>query len=150
MIENISMLNPQELIEWCKQRKKELNLSVAKLSKLSNVPEGTINRLLTEKNLEFRYSSIQPIVAVLIQRNEETPQPEENTEQAEYYYNTIEGYKLILENKDHIISELEKSYQKQQDIINGLKSDLSKKDTLIEELNSHIKWLQKQIDKMQK
>lgn len=149
MIENISMLNPQELIEWCKQRKKELNLSVAKLSKLSNVPEGTINRLLTEKNLEFRYSSIQPIVAVLIQRNEETPQPEENTEQAEYYYNTIEGYKLILENKDHIISELEKSYQKQQDIVNGLKGDLNKKDTLIDELNSYIKWLQKQIDKMQ-
>lgn len=149
MKDDISSLNPQELIEWCNHRRKELNLSIAKLAQMSNVPEGTIDRLFSGKSPEFRYSSIQPIVAILVQRNEDTPKPEENIEQEKYYYNTIEGYKLILENKDHIISELEKSYQKQQDIVNGLKGDLNKKDTLIDELNSHIKWLQKQIDKMQ-
>lgn len=143
----ILTLNPAELIEWCKTRRKQLNISKAKLAELSNVPESTIDRIFSGKNPEFRYSTVQPIIAVLLQYNEELPEPDLDDEtQPEFYYNTIEGYKLVVENKNHIIDEAKRVYERMKREIAFLKEENAKKDAMIDSFQSHIKWMEKVID----
>lgn len=144
----ILSLQPQELIEWCNKRKKEMRLSNAKLADLTNVPEGTIDRIFTGKNPEFRYSTIQPIVAYLIKINEETPEPSDPNNVSELkYYDTIEGYKLIVANKNHVIDELKKSFLKLQQENDYLKKFNIEKQKIIVSMQEHTKWLEKLIDK---
>lgn len=144
----ILSLKPNELIDWCNKRKKEMHLSNAKLSELTNVPEGTLDRIFTGKNPEFRYSTIQPIVAYLIEINSETPQPSDPSNVSELkYYDTIEGYKLIVANKNHVIDELKESYIRLQKENEFLKTTNTQRYEIIINLQNHISWLEKQIDK---
>ncbi len=145
---NILTLRPNELIEWCNKRKKEMHLSNAKLAELTNVPEGTLDRIFTGKNPEFRYSTIQPIVAYRIGINDETPEPEDPNNPTEMqYYDTIEGYKLIVANKNHVINELKESYLRLQQANEYLKKSNEDKQNIIINLQEHTKWLEKQVDK---
>lgn len=59
-------LHPEELLEWCVWRKKSLGLSNADIADKANVPKGTIDRLFAAKNTEFRYSTMQPVVLMLL------------------------------------------------------------------------------------
>lgn len=142
----ILSLNPRELIEWCNNRKKEKKISNAKLAELTNVPEGTIDRIFTGKNPEFRYSTIQPIVAYLIDIEDETP----NEAPSEYYVETIDGYKLIIENKNHIIDGLKSSYDILQKDVEFLRKTNDEKQKIIENHSDHIKWMEKKIDEKKK
>lgn len=143
----ILTLNPMELIEWCKTRRKELGISKAKLAEMSNVPESTIDRIFSGKNPEFRYSSIQPLISVLLQYNEKLPEPDLSDEtQPEYYYKTIEGYKLVVENKNHIIAEGKRAYDRMKKELTFLKEENAKKDAMIDAFQSHIKWMEGMID----
>ena len=144
----IMSLKPNELIDWCNSRRKEMGISKAKLADLTNVPESTLDRILSGKNPEFRYSTVQPIVAVLLDFYEKTPQPDANDDsQSEYYYNTIEGYKLVVENKNHIIDEAKYAYSKLEEEFNYIKAENAKKDAMIDSLQSHLKWMEQLIDK---
>ena len=145
----IMSLNPAELIEWCKERKKFLGISNQKLSEMSAVPVGTIDRIMAGKYTEFRYSSIQPIIAVLIEINKATPVPDEtDTEQSQYYYDTIEGYKLIVENKNHEIEELNRNLAILSKEIEFLKKENESKQQTIDNYHNHTKWLENMIDDM--
>ena len=104
---DILSLNSKDIIDWCNARKKQMHISNAKLAMQTNVPEGTIDRILTGKNLEFRYSTIQPIVRFLLGINESTPTNETN----DYYVESIDGYKLVIQNKNQIIKEQQRAYQ---------------------------------------
>ena len=143
---DILSLNSKDLIDWCNSRKKDMHLSNAKLANLTGVPEGTIDRILTGKNLEFRYSTIQPIVKLLIGINEETP----TDESSDYYADTIEGYKLIVKNKNQIISEQQRAYQMVLQEKDYLKKNNEEKQRLIEKLTDHVCWLETQVDKKTK
>ena len=59
-------LNPQEVVKWCRERKKELGLSNAAIAEKTAVPIGTIDRVFSGNYSEFKYSSIQPVIAFLI------------------------------------------------------------------------------------
>lgn len=139
-------LNPKELITWCNNRKKEKRLSNAKLADITGVPEGTIDRIFTGKNLEFRYSTIQPIVSYLIGVSDATP-----TEASkEFYVETIDGYKLVLENKNYIIDNLNlKCEQLEREISYLRKNNDEKQEALINQSN-HMKWMEKMIEKNSK
>lgn len=143
-ITSIITLNPSELIKWCRQRKQTLGYSNQKLADLSGVPIGTIDRILAGKYTEYKYSSIQPIVAVLLGVCEETPEPDKTDKsQGQYYYDTIEGYKLVLENKNNQISVLNKEIQ----------TLIKEKEFLINEnsLKEHrLSWMQDMIDDLRK
>ena len=141
----IMSLKPEELISWCRERKKALGISNAKLADMSDVPIGTIDRIMAGKYNEFRYSSIQPIIAVLIGFREETPEPETDDEQGEFYYNTIEGYKLIVENKNHTIAKLKEFCAQLGKEIEYIKSEDIKKYEAILEYRKQIEWLQKTV-----
>lgn len=114
----ISLVNlkPDELIDWINTRKKKLSLSNAKLSMLTNVPEGTLDRILTGKNPEFRYSTIQPVVALLIDEADLNS----NTIKIpnERLLEEIDFLKTSNENKDEIIKELQKQNAFLQSLIN--------------------------------
>ncbi len=143
----IMSLNPLEMIAWCKDRKKALGISNLKLSELSGVPLGTIDRIMSGGYTEFRYSTIQPIITVLIGFNNATPEPDENdSEQAKFYYETIEGYKLVVENKNHQIEELERNLAILSKEVEFLKKENDAKHVMIEKYHTHIKWLEGLID----
>lgn len=145
----IFSLNPGDLIEWMKKRKSELGLSNAKLADMSGVPEGTIDRIMSKRYPEFRYTSIQPIMAVLIGYHENTPEPDPaDYTQNEFYYNTIEGYKLAMENKDHELSELRRMYERQITEIEFLKKVNTEKQEIIERRAEHEKWLERIVDEL--
>lgn len=134
-IHNIITLNPSEIVKWCRERKESLHYSNAKLSELSGVPIGTIDRIMAGKYTEYKYSSIQPIVSCLLGYGEETPEPKSNSEQSKYYYDTINGYKLVVENKNKELEQLHKAY----DTLYTAKEFLKKENDQKEE---HIKFLE--------
>ena len=143
-ISSIITLNPSELIKWCRQRKQTLGYSNQKLSDLTGVPIGTIDRILAGKYTEYKYSSIQPIVATLLGVGEDTPEPDKtNKEQGQYYYDTIEGFKLVLENKNNQIAVLTKEIE----TLIKEKEYLKKENALKEE---HISWMKSTIDSIVK
>lgn len=144
---NIMSLNSSDLIEWMRRRKKFLGLTNAKLSELSNVPEGTIDRILSQHYTEFRYSSIQPLMAVLIGLQEKIPAPNPNdSDQNSYYYDTIEGYKLALENKNHQIEEMKTAIEKLTNEVAFLKNAYEDRTKMLQESINHRKWMEKLID----
>ncbi len=147
----IMSLNPTDLINWCRNRKLFLGLSNQKLADQSGVPVGTIDRIMAGKYTEFRYSSIQPIVTVLIGLREDTPKPEDADEQqVQSYYDTIEGYKLVVENKNHIIEELKSTCEQQAREIEYLKQENERKHEAITRQQEHLVWLQHVVDDMRK
>ncbi|MBQ0018277.1 MAG: hypothetical protein KBS63_03565 [Clostridiales bacterium] len=151
VLPQVMTLNPSELISWCKLRKEAMHLSNAMLADITNVPVGTIDRILSGNYTEFRYSSIQPLLSVLIGYDQETPPPE-NTEsaQAQDYYEQIEGYKLVVENKNHVIDQLKKSYEQLVKEISFLKVDNDHKQNTINSQLEHIKWLEKLVDEVKR
>lgn len=147
----VMSLNPTDLINWCKNRKQFLGLSNQRLADRSGVPVGTIDRILAGKYTEFRYSSIQPIVAVLIGIGEDTPKPETaDTQQVQDYYDTIEGYKLVVENKNHVIDELKATCAQLVREIEYLKTENERKHQAIVRQQEHAKWLENIVDDLRK
>ena len=135
-------LNPSDIVKWCRERKKSLELSNQKLADLSGVPIGTIDRIMSGNYTEFKYSSIQPIVATLLGQHEDTPEPKkENDEQAKYYYDTIEGYKLVVENKNREIEVLKKELE-----VALVAKDYLKKENEAKE--QHLKWFEAMLDEI--
>lgn len=147
----IMSLNPEDLINWCRNRKKFLGLSNQRLAEQSGVPVGTIDRIMAGKYTEFRYSSIQPIVTVLIGIREDTPKPENaDAQQVQDYYDTIEGYKLVVENKNHVINELKALCEQYAREIEYLKTESERKHQAIVRQQEHTKWLEDMIDDLRK
>lgn len=147
----IMTLSSHDLIHWCRERKKTLELSNAKLSELTGVPIGTIDRIMSGNYSEYKYSSIQPLIAVLIGFNEKTPLPEKNdSTQSSYYYNTIEGYKLVLEQKNQMIKTLEHEIDMLRREVAFLTDENRKNQNTIDSLQKHVKWMEQIIDNLQK
>lgn len=135
-------LDSGQIIEWCIARKKEMGISNARLADITGVPEGTIDRIFTGRNNEYRYSTIQPILRYLIGYNEITP----SNESTDYYTNTIEGYKLAVQNKNNSISVLENTCQTLAGQIDLLKKINEEKQHIIDNMINHIKWLEDVVE----
>lgn len=135
---DIISLTPSEIVKWCKERKESLGYSNAKLATESGVPIGTIDRIMAGKYTEYKYSSIQPIVACLLGYGVDTPEPVTNTKQSLYYYETINGYKLVLENKNKEIEQLKQAYETVSRAKEYLKEENAKKE-------QHILFLEEMI-----
>lgn len=63
---NFLMMASQEVIEWCKERKKFLKMTRKKLEELSGVPMGTLNRFFDGKNSYFYFETARPIIKALV------------------------------------------------------------------------------------
>ena len=146
-IHNPAVLNPAELIQWCKNRKETLGVSNQKLSEVSGIPIGTIDRIMSGNYTEFKYSSIQPLIAVLIGFGKATPEPDESNEQEQFYYETIEGYKIILENKNNELNHYKVDLERRVSEVEYLKRENAFKQESIDKLSDHIKWLESLVEK---
>ena len=63
---NFFTLPAHDILEWCKARKKFLNLSNDKIADLSGVPKGTVARVFAGEHEDFKFATVQPILRVLI------------------------------------------------------------------------------------
>jgi hypothetical protein len=59
-------MTPTELLEWWKIRKKILGYTNEIIAERSLIPVGTINRVFSGKNPEFRYDTAQSITKALL------------------------------------------------------------------------------------
>lgn len=62
---NFFAMSTPELLAWCKARKANLHISNARLSELSGMPKGTIDRLFAGEHTDFRYETIRPLLKAL-------------------------------------------------------------------------------------
>lgn len=60
-------MTPEEVLDWCRRRKKYLRLTNEDISRKSGVPAGTIARLFAEHSTlaDYKHSTIQPLLAAL-------------------------------------------------------------------------------------
>ena len=64
---NFLLMTSQEVVEWCKERKKHLKITRDKLKDLTGVPLGTLNRFFSEHNNSYFYfDTACKIITVLI------------------------------------------------------------------------------------
>lgn len=139
-------LDSGQVIKWCISRKKEMGISNAKLADATGVPEGTIDRIFTGRNNEYRYSTIQPIIRYLLGYNQVTP----DNQSVDYYTNTIEGYKLAVESKNNSISVLRSTYQSLTEQVEFLRKINDEKQQVIDSLTKHIHWLENNLGAINK
>lgn len=66
----------QAIIEECKAIKRDLGYTNQFIAEQTGVPEGTVSRVFGGKAYNFKYETIQPIMAFLArERDEEAPPP---------------------------------------------------------------------------
>ena len=60
-------MTPEEVLDWCRRRKKYLRLTNEDIARKSGVPAGTIARLFAEHSTlaDYKHSTIQPLLAAL-------------------------------------------------------------------------------------
>ena len=63
---NFLLMTSQEVIEWCKARKKHLRIPREKLAETSGIPLGTLNRFFTGQNSYFYFETARHIIRVLV------------------------------------------------------------------------------------
>ena len=109
-------MSAEDLLEWCKERKKFLKLSNEKLSELtylqqgvlSGIPKGTIDRLFSGEHLDFKFETMRPIIKVLAGGEfVEAPCPEEPDCFADERISKLEEENARL--KEHLTDEKEKT-----------------------------------------
>ena len=65
---NFLAMDPPEVIDWCRQRKKYLGISNDKIAQICHTPKGTVDRVLSG-GYDYKYSTIRPIAQALIGEN---------------------------------------------------------------------------------
>lgn len=63
---NFFTASASNMLEWCKERKARLGLTNAKISDLSGVPKGTVDRLFAGEHTDVKFETIRPIVKCLV------------------------------------------------------------------------------------
>lgn len=58
-------LSQADLLTWCKARKDALKVTSDYISQHSNVPKSTVDRILSPKNTDCRFTTMQPIICTL-------------------------------------------------------------------------------------
>lgn len=64
-VPNLFVLNFHDLLAWCKKRQKHLSWSNQSLADKSNIPVGTINRIMAGED-DSRYSTMRQIIHALM------------------------------------------------------------------------------------
>lgn len=63
---NFLAMTPPQLITWCKERKKYLGYTNAKIAELSGMSPGTVDSLLANKHTDFKFGTIAPMLQALV------------------------------------------------------------------------------------
>lgn len=63
----ISELSPEDLRDWCLKRKAALALTNQQIADAANISRRTVERFFSSDIRDFRFSSVQPIMLVLLE-----------------------------------------------------------------------------------
>lgn len=63
----ISELSPEDLRDWCLKRKAALALTNQNIADAANISRRTVERFFSSDIRDFRFSSVQPIMLVLLE-----------------------------------------------------------------------------------
>ena len=69
------MDNMQAIIEECKTIKRDLGYTNQFIAEQTGVPEGTVSRVFGSRTYNFKYETIQPIIAFLVNERDDGPPP---------------------------------------------------------------------------
>lgn len=127
---NFVAMSAQELLNWCKQRKKHLDLSNAELAEQSGIPKGTIDRLLSGEHLDFRYETVRPLVKALVGTEWSgspcpAPQENDNVELIEKAERFERNNKLL---QEHLNREIEHHQQQLEFLRSQIKHEQAVSD----------------------
>lgn len=128
----ILSLSSEDLLEWCRIRKKHLRMTNEELAEKANAAPGTVGRLLRAKSTDFIYSSMQPVVLALLDVDadkvscQEPAGPDEERIAA-----------LVQQHKE----EMERQRQDDQQTIDILKEQLANEHETATKRLIAIKWL---------
>lgn len=138
---NFVAMSTQELLTWCKARKKILGLSNAQLAELTGgaLPKGTIDRLFAGEHTDVRFETIRPMLKALIG-------------------GTWSGNPCAAPQEDETlrkrVQELEKELRQRDESIAHLKANYSDMTTLVANTNKRheeqLKFLQGEIKRKNK
>ena len=106
-------LSPEDLLAWCKIRKSVLHISSEEIADKSCVPRGTIDRLLSSKGTDCRFSTMQPIICLLSGCKKEDLDCSKETHSSETLNEKLKA-------KYEIIHHLEEENMRQAEYINQL------------------------------
>lgn len=109
-------VSQSDLLEWCKHRKKEMRMSNEDIADRTNVPKGTVDRVFSPRDADYRFTTMQPIVCVLSGCNAE----ELDCEAA--YLTPSEALLEQVKAKDEIIRHLEEETKRQDEHIKHLEA----------------------------
>lgn len=72
---NMLTMDIFELRNWVKKRKRHLGLSIQDLAELANTPKSTMERFLSNEDLDFKYTTAHTICRTLIGQLSDHPCP---------------------------------------------------------------------------
>jgi len=108
---DLMSLTSDELIDWCIMRYERLKatrgLTHQALADMANMPKGTVDRLLAGNYRDFKYSTIQPLIAAMLGQDEPAPEIDAgDAEQVEEAQELLMGYQMTLKEKNSQIPQL--------------------------------------------
>lgn len=138
---NFVAMPPQELIAWCKERKKHLGLTNAKLADLSGLPQGTIDSLLANSHADYKVGTIQKLLQVLVGGKwAGDPCADPTGAASAELQEKIRTLESEIKHRDETIKELRKNNESLQTLVANTNARLTKdKDFLRDQLRGRNK-----------
>lgn len=130
----------QEIIEECKEIKRNLGYTNQFIAEQTGVPEGTVSRVFGAKTYNFKYETIQPIMAFLVNERDDEALPKPNSD------NDIVGlYADIVSSKNDEIAAMKTEHREElgslktehKETVQELKREYQGKIAKLERMN-HI------------
>ncbi len=129
----------KDLLAWCKEAKKKAGVTNLKLSELTDIPIGTLERIMAGKIEDAKFSTIQPLVVALISLLPEgyscPTDPSKDAAEREKLERHIAGLRA-----DHA-AELAALHEDTQRRVNYLKGEIAAREATIKEAERRAAWL---------
>ena len=103
----------QSIVEQCKEIKRKLGYTNQFIAEQSGVPEGTVSRVFGSKQYNFKYDTIQPIVAFLAEMDVDGALSQPNND-------VIALYEDIVAGKNRELAELKAEHKTE---VNNIKAE---------------------------
>lgn len=92
----------KELLSWCKDAKKRAGVTNTKISEITGIPIGTLERIMAGKVEDAKFSTIQPIVSALLELMPEVSCPDDSTAGQEQLQHRLAELEHIAEEKEKL------------------------------------------------
>ena len=130
----------KELLAWCRDTKKKIGITNNKISEITGIPIGTLERIMAGKVEDAKFSTIQPIVAALLEFTPGVTCPDDDALSAAHLRQRLTELTRIEAEKDKLeqllahlredhAKELETVHKDTQQRTTYLKGQLKKEET---------------------